>query len=355
VLSLALYVLISFRYTNMRSIRAGTMYLVLAGFASGFLVFGLALVYAVYGTLELSALQQFVPETTPPLIAMIGIGLFLVGVGFKLSLVPFHMWAPEVYEAAPGAISGVIASASKGAILAAFIPFLFILRSHWQVIWVLAAASMIGGNLLALREKRLKRILAYSSIGHIGYMFIGYLAGWAIPDDRPAWAGSVLAWDDQGIMNSGVRAMLFYVIAYATGILGAFGVVSLMDREETVTVRDLRGVARRRPILAFCMMIFVVSLAGLPPTAGFFGKLYLFGAGISAGYVWLALIGLAGSAVGVYYYLRIIVNLFMLPPDTADVKTRETSLQTGLLVATAAAVVILGLFPDLIVGFLHPR
>lgn len=355
VLSLALYVLISFRYKHMLSIRAGTMYLVLAGFASGFLVFGLALIYAVYGTLDLSGIQQLAANSRPPIMAWIGIALFLVGIGFKLSLVPFHMWAPEVYEAAPGAISGLIASASKGAVLSAFIPFLFILRTHSQVIWGLAAASMIGGNLLALRENRLKRILAYSSIGHVGYMMIGFLAGWGVPGNAPPWLGSMLDWDDQGGINSGVRAMAFYVIAYAIAILGAFTIVSCMEHEETATLRDLRGIARKRPVHASCLMAFIVSLAGLPPTVGFFGKLYLFAAGVSAGYIWLAVVGLAGSSIGVYYYLRFLVNLFMLPPDSSDTKLRVTDLQTAVIVCTAVASVVLGLFPDLLTDFIHPR
>lgn len=355
ILSLSLYILIAFRYRNALSLRAGAMYLVLAGFASGFLVFGLALVYAAYGTLQLQELQQAFQRSAVTLPALIGFGLFLVGIGFKLSLVPFHMWAPEIYEAAPSPVSGFIASASKGAVLAAFVPFMFILRSHWQVLWMLAVASVIGGNLLALRENRVKRILAYSSIGHIGYLLIGYLAGWATAGHTRPWSGHVLAWDGLSLINNGVYAVAFYIVAYAAAILGAFAVLSVMERDYAITLRDLRGLARTRPVLSACMMIFVISLAGLPPTAGFFGKLYLFTSGVSAGYVWLAVLGLVGSAIGVFYYLRILVHLFMMPTDPVEPRIADSQLQNGLLVFTAVGIVVLGLFPDMLVPLFMPQ
>lgn len=356
VLSLGLYVLIAFRYTNVLSLHAGIMYLVLAGFGSGFLVFGLALVYAVQGTLDMPGLEVWSTMSGRlPLIALIGYGLFFVGVGFKLSLVPFHMWAPEIYEASPGPISGLIASASKGAIVAALVPLLFVLRSHWQIVWALSAASMIGGNLLALRETRVKRILAYSSIGHVGYIMMGYLAGWSTPGEAPRWTGNVAMWDDIGSTISGVRSIAFYVIAYAPAILGAFGVLALMDRDHAVTLRDLRGLGRKHPVLSLCLMVFVISLAGLPPSAGFFGKLYLFGAAVAAGYVRLPVIGLVASAIGIFYYLRIIVHLFMLPQHVSEVRVTQTGLQRGVLVATAVFTVLLGIFPDMLNSFLHPR
>lgn len=343
VMSLALYVLIAFSYERRVSLRAGTMYLILAGFASGFLVFGLALIYAVYGTLDIALLKNAV--TASPVgkpVAIIGFGLFLVGVAFKLAVVPFHMWTPEVYEAAPGAVSGVIASASKGAVIAAFIPFLFLLNTHWQILWILAVASMIGGNLLGLRETRVKRILAYSSIGHIGYMLIGYLAGRRMVE----FTGDAETFRNTFPHVPGISAMVFYVVAYAMAILGAFTGLSLIEKEHSLTLHGLRGVGRRKPVMAFCILVFVVSLAGLPPTVGFWGKLYLFSAGVNAGYTWLPVLGLIGSAIGIYYYLRILVHLFMLQTDSASPKVHDTGLQNGALVVLAVLVVFFGIFPD---------
>ncbi|MCX7017437.1 MAG: NADH-quinone oxidoreductase subunit N [bacterium] len=330
ILSLSLYVLISFFCHRGMALRGGTMYLVLAAFASAFLVFGLALVYASFGTLDLAELAQRVSSKGlfhAPM-AMLGFGLFIVGVGFKLAAVPFHMWAADVYEASPGPVAGLIASASKGAVIAAFIPFLFLVNTHGDILWLISAASMIVGNLMGLLELRVKRILAYSSIAHIGYILVGYLAGY------------------NGVGITGVGAMIFYVVAYALAIAGAFTALSFIERDHELGVRDLRGVARVSPALAFCILVFIISLAGIPPAIGFFGKLYLFSAGVSAGYIWLPVLGLLGSAIGVYYYLRIIVNLYMTPGENPNLKISYTPLQISIIIATAAAIVFFGCFPQ---------
>jgi NADH-quinone oxidoreductase subunit N len=342
LLSLSLYILIAFRYTRRASLRGATMYLVLAGFASGFLVFGLALVYAVFGSLETAAIRSASAGGMSP-VALIGFGLFLVGVAFKLAAVPFHMWTPDVYEAAPPTITGIIASASKGAMLAAFLPFLFLLKTHWHILWILSVASMIVGNLLGLRENRVKRILAYSSIAHIGYVLVGYLGGGTMASEGVQWLPRIDA----------VSSVFFYVIAYSVTILGAFGVISLLECDEELSLRDLRGVAKKNPLLAACMLVFVISLAGIPPMVGFFGKIYLFSAAVNAGYVWLPILGLVGSAIGIFYYLRIIVNLYMLPSDASDVKVRATTLQENLITLSALTTLVLGLFPQLVFSLLN--
>jgi NADH-quinone oxidoreductase subunit N len=335
VLSISLYILIAFHYTRRLSLKAGVMYLILAGFASGFLVFGLALVYANYGTLEIAAIQQQAARGAMPVVALAGFALLLVGVGFKLASVPFHMWTPDVYEAAPSPVTGLIASVSKGATLAALLSFAFLTRTHWQILWLMAALSMVGGNLLGLREIRVKRILAYSSIAHIGYVLVGFLGS------STSLVGGMLV-----PVAAGPAAIFYYVVAYSIAIIGAFSALSMVDRDHDLTLRDLRGVGRRSPLVAFALLIFVWSLAGLPPAAGFFGKIYLFAAGVNAGYYWLAVIGLVGSAIGIYYYVRIIVHLFMLPSDASDIKVKSSALQDWALLAGAAATVIAGVFPQ---------
>lgn len=342
VLSLALYVLIAFLYEGRAALRAGAMYLALAGYASAFLVFGMALVYAVYGTIQINELETLATAGQMKPLALIGFGMLLVGIGFKLAAVPFHMWAADVYEAAPGAISGVIASVSKGATLAAILPFLFLLHTHQWVIVVLAGASMLIGNLLGLRETRVKRILAYSSIAHIGYILLGYLAGNG---------------DTQfGEATDGRTAILYYIAAYGISVLGAFVTLSALRSEGPVTLNDLHGIGRRHPVLAVCMLVFVASLAGLPIpiTAGFWGKLYLFSAAFQAHYVKLAIFGLIGSAIGIFYYLRILVHLFMVAPETAERGTPEYSgMQQGALVLSAIAIVAVGVFPDTLLRLLQ--
>lgn len=352
ILSLALYVLIAFSYSHRLSLRAGAMYLVLAGFASGFLVFGLALIYAVYGTIDIPMLRDAIIARGLTPLSLIGFGLFLVGVAFKLSAVPFHMWAAEVYEAAPGPVAGLIASASKGAILAAFIPFLFLAQTHEPVLYFLAAASMIGGNLLGLREVRVKRILAYSSIAHIGYILVGYLAGRQVVP---------LVWDAaaNGAIGQylttvdGISAIVFYIVTYALAIMGAFTALSLLGRENELTLRDLRPVAAQNPVIAACLLVFVISLAGLPMTAGFWGKMYLFSAGVHAGYIWLPLIGLTGTAIGIFYYIRIVSNLYFMGSAPSPAAVHATPLQQRILVLTAVAVVFFGILPEYVFHLLR--
>jgi NADH-quinone oxidoreductase subunit N len=342
VLSLSLYVLIAFLYDRRAALRGGAMYLALAGYASAFLVFGMALVYAVYGTMQIDELQAAAAIGRMKPLALIGYGMFLVGIGFKLAAVPFHMWAADVYESAPGAVSGIIASISKGATLAAFIPFMFLLQTHIWIIVVLAGASMIIGNLLGLRETRVKRILAYSSIAHIGYILLGFLAG-----DQASQFGQA---------TDGRTAILYYVAAYGLSVLGAFVTLTALRSEGSVTLNDLHGAGRRHPVLAVCMLVFVASLASLPIplTAGFWGKLYLFSAAFHAHYTKLAILGLIGSAIGLFYYLRILVHLFMVAPETGERGTPDyTSLQKGTLVLTAIAIVAIGCFPDTLLHLLQ--
>lgn len=336
-LSLTLYILISFRYRARTSLRGGAMYLVLASFASAFLAFGLALVYAAAGTLDIAEIgEKYRDGLFLSPLAKAGFALFLVGAGFKLAVVPFHMWAADVYEAAPSAVSGLIASASKGAMIAALLPFAFLLNTHKEVLWLIAACSMIGGNLLGLLEQRVKRILAYSSIAHVGYILTAYFA----------LASESASGDASQRLVS--QILFFYIVAYSIAVLGAFAVLSQMENGREIQLRDLRGLLRRHPLSAWLLMTFVVSLAGIPPTVGFIGKLYLFLAAFKAGYVNLVLVGLIGSAVGVYYYLRILAQLFMSSSEGVDIRLRKDTLRDAVLTFTAVGVVVLGLLPGLL-------
>lgn len=338
VLSLTLYVMVGFRYTSRLSLRGGIMYLILAGVGSAFLAYGMALVYAVYGTFSIVELHAATQDSIMPLLASFGYGMFLVGIGFKLAAVPFHMWAPDVYEAAPTSAAGLIASASKGATIAALLPFAFLLKSHFLVIAVLCAASMIIGNLLGLRETRVKRILAYSSVAHVGYLLLGFLTiQTALPTALPA-------------SMTAEGAIVFYTFVYGLCVLGAFTALGAMRSQTVVSLNDLHGLGRTRPIPAACLLIFVISLAGLPLSIGFWGKLYLFSAAFKAGFIKLAILGLIGSAIGLFYYMRIIVHLYMVSPEMNPRGTTEESsgFQNAMLVASAAAVVIFSVFPDLL-------
>jgi NADH-quinone oxidoreductase subunit N len=228
--------------------------------------------------------------------------------------------------------------------LAAFLPFAFLLKTHEWAIVFLAGASMIIGNLLGLRETRVKRILAYSSIAHVGYVLLGYLA-----IKSPELSDSAI---------KGAAPILFYVAAYGFSVMGAFVALSALRPAASVNLNQLHGVGRKHPVIAACLLIFVISLAGLPlpATIGFWGKLYLFSSAFNAGFMKLAILGLVGSAIGLFYYLRIIVHLYMVAPETGErVRPEYSGLQTAILTATAAAVAGLGLFPDTLLNLIIIR
>jgi NADH-quinone oxidoreductase subunit N len=254
----------------------------------------------------------------------------LVGLGFKISAVPFHMWAPDVYQGAPTTVTALIATGSKAAMLAVTIRLIVSafrsVQPDWSVLlWVLAALTMTVGNVVAIAQSNLKRMLAYSSIAHVGYMLVGLVAG-GVP---------------------GAAAVLFYVLAYVFTTIGTFGVIALCERagEEAVQVRDYAGLGRRQPLLALALSLFLLSLVGLPPLAGFVGKVYLFGAAVRAGYVWLAVIAVLNSALAAYYYLRVIVYMYMEEPVEASASWTP-SFAGGLALAVALiGIVLLGVMP----------
>lgn len=344
VLSLSLYVLVAFRYTRKLNLKAGAMYLVLAGFGSSFLIYGMALIYTVYGTLSISELANQAASTTMPLLGSIGYGMFLVGVGFKLAAVPFHMWAPDVYEAAPSVATGIIASASKGATIAALLPFAFLLNSHYMIIATICGASMIIGNWLGLRETRVKRILAYSSVAHVGYLLLAFTAMKPTGEN----ASAVLPPLSLESTLTPAGAILFYIVVYGLAALGAFTAIGYLRDKSTMTLSDLHGLAAKQPLVSACLLIFIISMAGLPISAGFWGKLYLFSAAFQANLYKLAIIGLIGSAIGIFYYLRILVHLYMVAPETnpRGEFPEVTVFQKTLLTLAAIATIVFSVFPE---------
>ena len=331
-MSISLYVLAGFFRDRLEAGEASMKYFLLGAFASGFLLYGIALVFGATGSTNLDRIGNAVAAGAgrDPML-LIGFGLLLVGFGFKISSVPFQLWAPDVYQGAPTSITALIATGSKAAAFAALLRVLLssfrASQLDWTMLfWVLAVLSMTFGNVVAIAQLNLKRMLAYSSIAHAGYMLVGVVAG--------------------GTFGSG--SVLFYLLVYTFTTAGAFGVILLLERDgrEAVNLEDFGGLAARHPLLALALSIFLLSLVGIPPTGGFVGKFYLFGAAVKAGYVWLAVIGVLNSAVAAYYYLRLIVYMYMREPDRGAPTVMVPSVAGCLaLVVALWGVVQLGVMP----------
>jgi NADH-quinone oxidoreductase subunit N len=330
LMSLSLYVLAGLFKTRLSSGEASMKYFLLGAFATSFLLYGVALIYGVTGSTNLDRIAASPAAKAGDPLLLVGLGLLLVGFGFKISSVPFHMWAPDVYEGAPTTITALIATGSKAAAFAALIRVLVVAlrgaQPDWSaLLWGVAALTMTVGNVVALAQSNLKRMLAYSSIAHVGYMLMGLVAGGA----------------------QGAGAVLFYLLAYTFTTIGAFGVIALCVRagEEAVEVGDYAGLARRHPVLAATLALFLLSLIGIPPLAGFVAKFYLFGSAVRAGYVWLTVIAVLNSAIAAYYYLRVIVFMYMRDPEGERLAVTP-SLAGGLALAIAlVGIVLLGVIP----------
>jgi len=295
ILSVSLYSMIAYLRKRERSDEAGIKYLILAAFSSAFLLFGMALVYADVGSMEFSAIARHLSSTsTMPLIVFAGFGLMVAGIGFKLGVVPFHMWAADVYEGAPAPVTAFIATVSKGGMMALLVRFFVEINGYQYrtlilIFTIIAIASMFIGNFLALRQSNVKRVLAYSSIAHIGYLLVAFLAGGKL----------------------GVEAVSFYLVAYFITTTGAFGILAtLSDKDrDAELLDDYRGLFWTRPLTATVFAAMLLSLAGIPLTAGFIGKFYIVAAGVNANQ-WLLVVMLAvNSALGLYYYIKIIATM----------------------------------------------
>ncbi len=372
LLSVPLYAMIAYLRRSDLNVEAGMKYLVLAGSSSAFLLFGMALVYAElhemqFTKIALAAREQLSAAggTGASYVLVAGVGMMLVGVGFKLALVPFHLWTPDVYQGAPAPVAAFIATVSKGAMFALLLRLMREMNlSSGSAIgtffWLLAVMSMFAGNLLALLQNNVKRLLAYSSISHLGYLVVALLATGVLSGSGNAGstAGSPQG-GEAASYQTAVRAVAFYLVAYFVTMLGAFGVVTALSGpgRDADTMDDYRGLAYRRPWLAGVLTAMLLSLAGIPLTAGFIGKFYVLAAGASAGIWSLVVILVINSAIGLYYYLRIIVAMYMSQPSTAvnagggeanvsSAAAPATSFAAGLALAgLTLCVVWLGVYP----------
>jgi NADH-quinone oxidoreductase subunit N len=336
LLSIALYIVCGFVRTDSRSQEAGAKYLLVGGFASAFVLYGMALIYGGAGTTVIPEIAARLTSSASsnPLI-LLGIVLMGVGFAFKVSAAPFHMWTPDVYQGAPIPVTAFMSVGTKAAafamIVRVFAGGLPHLAPEWQVLLAfVAATSMIVGNVMAIAQTSLKRLLAYSGVAQAGYILIGVIAGG----------------------DAGLAAVNYYLFIYMFMNFGAFAVITLLagpdgDRD---SFADLEGLGRRNPVLGILMTIFMLSLAGFPPTVGFFGKLFLFTAGVSAGYTWLVVLAVLMSVVSVFYYVRVLIPVWSASSRTDALPSSYTT--SSVVALSGLASILLGIYPTtlLLVG-----
>ncbi|MDO3378695.1 NADH-quinone oxidoreductase subunit N [Geoalkalibacter halelectricus] len=332
--TLVLYILIAFHRREERGAEAALKYLVLGAVATGFLAFGIALIYTSSGTFLLpEALAGLDPQGGLRPLALLGWGMLLVALGFKLSLVPFHLWTPDVYQGAPVPVTGLLATGSKGAVLAVLVTLGAGLESGWAelrpLLGVLCALSLLVGTLCALRQDNLKRLLAYAAVVQMGYLLLALMA--------------------EGGAGSG--ALIFYLTAYVVMSLGVFAVIASFSSAagEAQALEDYRGLGLRHPLRGAALAVFLLALAGIPPTAGFMGKFVIFVAALEAGLVLLVVVGVVASLISVYYYLRVVIVLFS--PDAEEAGLSPARGEESFVIAFClAATLILGILPGPLLG-----
>ena len=342
ILTVGLYALIAYLRGRHNSIEAGVKYLVLAAFSSAFLLFGMALIYLEMGSMEFTELGRHLQEIkSPPGVFITGIGMILVGAGFKLAIVPFHMWTADIYQGAPAPVTAFIATASKGGMFAVLFRLFasingFEFREITVIITSIAIASMLVGNLLALKQNNVKRILAYSSIAHFGYLFVAFIPG----------------------SRMSLEAISFYILAYFITTLTAFGIVTLLSvtENDAEDINNYRGLFWRHPVLACVFTASLLSLAGIPLTVGFMGKFYVLAAGLQGGYWLSAVILVLSSVIGLFYYLRIITTMFTVAEEIEVIEKKTHPgfyLASGVVLSlTAFYILWLGLYPSGMMEFM---
>jgi NADH-quinone oxidoreductase subunit N len=350
LLSLSLYILTAFNKRSVRSAEAALKYFVFGGISAAFLLFGASLLYGLSNSTNLARIASSLHGQSLDPLLIVAIVMTVVGLGFKVAAAPFHFWAPDVYQGAPAPSAALIASGSKVAGFFIFYQVMVIgfagaegsgvwrgYSAGWvPVVAIVAALSMVLGNLVAILQTSVRRLLAYSAIGHAGYMLLG-----------------ILSHTEQSL-----SALLYYAITYALTVLGAFGVVALVEEATGGdTVSDFAGLSRRAPVPSFCMLIFLLSLAGIPPLAGFFGKFYLFSSVLTStpgtlGLLWLVILAIAMSAVSLYYYLKVLKYIYVTNPPNGTVTIRVSALRQVVLCLIALSVVLLGCAPNLLLRWL---
>jgi len=370
VLSIATYALTAYLRRGTRPSEAGFKYFILGAFSSAVLLYGSALLYGATGTTQLTAMVGPLGQAIQSQPALVYAGVVLVGAGFafKVAAVPFHMWTPDVYEGAPTPVTALMSAGVKAAAFAAMVRVFITVGKGVdpQMLLVLfstlAFLTMVAGNLLAIPQRNVKRMLAYSSIAHAGYLLVGVAALFVTgPGEQFRLMGASALTGGSPLdvaRTEALRGILYYLLAYTFSAVGAFAMVSALERredEEKGTAWDLErfsGLAQRRPGWAFAMAAFMLSLGGIPPTIGFMSKLLIFQAAVDAGLIGLTIVGVLSSAAGVYYYLRVVVYMFMRPvPEGAQVLERSWSTELALVLSTAA-VVVLGIIPGPVMGWL---
>jgi NADH-quinone oxidoreductase subunit N len=328
-MAISFYILAGFIKPNQRSNEAAVKYFLLGAFSLGILLYGMSIMYGLSGTTGLRAMAPVLAGQVSDPRLVLAVILVVAGVGFKIAAVPFHMWAPDVYEGAPTPITAFLSVGSKAASFAMlariFVEGLPASGEDWRLLfWALSIVTMTVGNLAALTQTNIKRMLAYSSIAHAGYTLMGIIAG----------------------STRGIAAMLIYLLIYAFMQLGAFAVVVMLRRRDVIgdELKDFTGLAFRQPFAAFAMLLFMLSLGGIPPTAGFMGKFWLFSAAIESGYVWLAVIGVLNSAISLYYYIRLVVFMYLKKETIGSEPVVSPSLGF-VLGAAVVATIVLGIYP----------
>lgn len=331
LMSLSLYVLAGYFQRSMASSEAGMKYLLLGAFASGFFLYGIALIYGGAGTTSIPKIASAITVNATSPLLLSGMFLLIVGFGFKVALVPFHQWAPDVYEGAPTSIAAFISAGPKAAGFAAFLRIfldaLQNIQSEWiVVVTILAALTMTVGNLVAIAQRNIKRMLAYSSIAHAGYVLVGLAAA----------------------NKDGISSAMFYLLVYCIMNIGAFGAVILARTEdgESLMISDYAGLGFKKPLLALFMTLMLLSLAGFPPTAGFVGKFYIFRSAVESGQIWLVIIGAINTAISAFYYLRVVVAMYMREPEAELDFHPYPGLLIVALTLAAIGVVLIGILPS---------
>ncbi len=332
LMALSSYILAGYFKREKKSNEAALKYFILGALSSGILLYGISLLYGATGTIQLAELAARLPGAQAANGMLVALGWIFLAAGllFKVAAVPFHVWTPDVYVGAPTPVTAYLAAASKAASFAILVRIFYMgltpLVLDWQLLVAsVAVLSMVWGNLAALTQQNVKRMLAYSSIAHAGYILIGVLA----------------------VNEIGLWALMFYLLAYTLMTLGAFGTVVLLERREYAgeTYADYAGLAQRAPLLAALMLIFLLGLTGIPPTGGFFGKFYLFAAAVESGWTWVAVIGVIMSAISLYYYMGVVVSMYFQDSDRTTPVPLRAPVLVGAIGFCALVTVVLGIFP----------